>query len=120
MKVKYQFWNASRAVRLPIAKAVTDQSQLLDRLIKELTTMTSLQGKVAVVTGGNREIGVAMAEALARAGAAVVIAYHPAPDLAEAAATRIRAAGGQALHGEWSHADDRRRLDDGRARAVGM
>ena len=31
--------------------------------------MTSLQGKVAIVTGGNREIGAAMAQALAGAGA---------------------------------------------------
>jgi NAD(P)-dependent dehydrogenase (short-subunit alcohol dehydrogenase family) len=59
--------------------------------------MTSLQGKVAIVTGGSREIGVAMAEALARAGAAVIISYHAEPELAEAAIARIRAAGGQAL-----------------------
>ena len=59
--------------------------------------MPSLQGKVAIVTGGSREIGVAMAETLAGAGAAVVIAYHGEPELAEAAVARIRAAGGQAL-----------------------
>lgn len=58
--------------------------------------MTSLQGKVAIVTGGNREIGAAMAQALASAGAAVMIAHHGAPDLAEAVVTRIRAAGGRA------------------------
>lgn len=59
--------------------------------------MTSLQGKVAIVTGGSREIGVAMAEALAGAGAAVVIAHHAEPELAEPAVKRIRKAGGQAL-----------------------
>ena len=59
--------------------------------------MTSLQGKVAIITGGSREIGVAMAEALAAAGAAVVIAHHAEPELAEPAVARIRAAGGQAL-----------------------
>jgi 3-oxoacyl-[acyl-carrier protein] reductase len=59
--------------------------------------MASFQGKVAIVTGGNREIGAAMAEALAGAGAAVVVAYHGALDLAEAVVARIRAAGGQAL-----------------------
>jgi 3-oxoacyl-[acyl-carrier protein] reductase len=58
--------------------------------------MTSLQGKVAIVTGGNREIGAAMAQALAGAGAAVVIAHHGAQALAEAVVARIRAAGGQA------------------------
>jgi 3-oxoacyl-[acyl-carrier protein] reductase len=59
--------------------------------------MTSLQGKVAIVTGGSREIGAAMAQALAGAGAAVVIAHHGAPELAEAVVARIRAAGGQVL-----------------------
>lgn len=59
--------------------------------------MTSLQGKVAIVTGGSREIGIAMAEALAGAGAAVVIAHHAEPELAEIAVARIRASGGQAL-----------------------
>jgi 3-oxoacyl-[acyl-carrier protein] reductase len=59
--------------------------------------MTSLQGKVAIVTGGSREIGTAMAESLAGAGAAVVIAYHAEPELAEGAVARIRAAGGQAI-----------------------
>lgn len=59
--------------------------------------MTLLQGKVAIVTGGSREIGAAMAEALAHAGAAVVIAHHAAPELAEGVVARISAAGGQAL-----------------------
>jgi 3-oxoacyl-[acyl-carrier protein] reductase len=59
--------------------------------------MTSLQGKVAIVTGGSREIGATMAEALAGAGAAVVIAYHGEPGLAAALVGRIHATGGQAL-----------------------
>ncbi|MBV9280462.1 MAG: SDR family oxidoreductase [Chloroflexi bacterium] len=59
--------------------------------------MTSLQGKVAIVTGGSREIGAAMAETLAAAGAAVVVAHHADPELAEGVAARIRAAGGRAL-----------------------
>lgn len=59
--------------------------------------MGALQGKVALVTGGSREIGVAMAEALASAGAAVVLAHHTEPELAKPAVDRIRAAGGQAL-----------------------
>ena len=61
-----------------------------------MTAMTPLQGKVAIVTGGSREIGAAMAEALAGAGAAVVIAYHGAAEQAEAVVARIRLAGGQA------------------------
>ena len=59
--------------------------------------MGSLQGKVAIVTGGSREIGIAMAEALAGAGAAVIIAHHAEPERAEVAVERIRAARGQAL-----------------------
>jgi 3-oxoacyl-[acyl-carrier protein] reductase len=59
--------------------------------------MTSLQGKVAIVTGGSREIGAAMAQALAGAGAAVVVAHHAEPDLAERVVARIRTAGGQAF-----------------------
>ena len=57
----------------------------------------SLAGKAAVVTGASREIGAAMAEALAARGAAVVVAHYREPELAEAVAARIRAAGGQAL-----------------------
>lgn len=59
--------------------------------------MTSLQGKVAIVTGGSREIGTAMAETLADAGAAVVLAHHAEPELAEAVVARIRASGGHAI-----------------------
>jgi 3-oxoacyl-[acyl-carrier protein] reductase len=59
--------------------------------------MTSLKGKVAIVTGGSREIGAAMSEALAGAGATVVVAHYGAPELAGAVVARIHAAGGQAL-----------------------
>jgi NAD(P)-dependent dehydrogenase (short-subunit alcohol dehydrogenase family) len=57
----------------------------------------SLQGKVAIVTGASREIGAAMAEALAHAGAAVLVAHYAEPERAEAVAARITAAGGRAL-----------------------
>jgi NAD(P)-dependent dehydrogenase (short-subunit alcohol dehydrogenase family) len=56
-----------------------------------------LQGKVAIVTGASREIGAAMAEALAGAGAAVLVAHYGEPALAEAVVARITAAGGRAL-----------------------
>ena len=70
--------------------------------------MTSLHGKVAIVTGGSREIGAAMAHTLADAGAAIVIAYHGAPELADAVANRIHAAGGHAL----THQADLSRVPD--------
>ena len=56
----------------------------------------NLSGKVAVVTGGGRGLGKAMAAGLAEAGAAVVVASRTQADV-EASAAEIRAAGGQAL-----------------------
>lgn len=55
-----------------------------------------LQGQVAVITGASRGIGPAIAEALAGAGAAVVLAARSEPDL-ETVAQRIQDAGGAAL-----------------------
>jgi 3-oxoacyl-[acyl-carrier protein] reductase len=74
--------------------------------------MIALEGRVAIVTGGSREIGAAMAEALASAGAAVVVAHHAEPDLAEATVERIRAAGGRAQteKADLSSVADNRRL----------
>jgi len=57
----------------------------------------SLRDKVAIVTGASREIGAAMAEALAGAGATVLVAHYAEPARAEAVVARIAAAGGRAL-----------------------
>jgi NAD(P)-dependent dehydrogenase (short-subunit alcohol dehydrogenase family) len=54
-----------------------------------------LAGRVAVVTGASRGIGAATAEAIADAGAHVVLAARDAQAL-DAVAERIRAAGGEA------------------------
>ena len=56
-----------------------------------------LHDKVAIVTGASREIGAAMAERLAAAGAAVLISHHGETELAERVVAGIAASGGQAL-----------------------
>ncbi len=56
----------------------------------------SLKGKVAIVTGGGRGIGQAIAFGLAKAGAKVVITSRKMEDL-EATAKEIKAAGGEAM-----------------------
>jgi NAD(P)-dependent dehydrogenase (short-subunit alcohol dehydrogenase family) len=53
----------------------------------ELARMFSLEGRVALVTGGNAGIGLAMAGALGRAGARVVLAARREGALRDAAAT---------------------------------
>jgi len=55
-----------------------------------------LDGKVAIVTGSGRGLGLAYAQELARQGAAVVVNDIDA-DAAEAAAAGIRSAGGRAV-----------------------
>ena len=55
------------------------------------------QGKVAVVTGGVRDIGRAISLKLAAEGAKVVVNYHGSHDLAQQTLDEIEAAGGQAI-----------------------
>lgn len=56
-----------------------------------------LQGKVALVTGGARDIGREIALGLAAEGAAVVVNYHGSKAGAESVVAEIRARGGKAL-----------------------
>lgn len=81
----------------------------------------SLAGKVAVVTGGGRDIGRACALRLAAAGAAVAINYHSSADGAESAASEIKAAGGKALsrQGDMTSAQDVAALVEETAGAFG-
>ncbi|MBP1883302.1 SDR family oxidoreductase [Sinorhizobium mexicanum] len=57
----------------------------------------NLQGKVALVTGGSRSIGAAIAKRLATDGAAVAITYHGSPEKAAAVVAAIKAEGGRAV-----------------------
>ena len=57
----------------------------------------SLSGRVAVVTGGSRGIGRAIALELARRGAAVVVNYNSSPDAANEVVSQIEADGGKAI-----------------------
>jgi NAD(P)-dependent dehydrogenase (short-subunit alcohol dehydrogenase family) len=56
-----------------------------------------LEGKVALVTGGSRSIGAAIAERLAHEGAAVALTYSASPDRAWSVVAAIERAGGRAL-----------------------
>jgi 3-oxoacyl-[acyl-carrier protein] reductase len=56
-----------------------------------------LSGKVAVVTGGARDIGAAVVRALAGAGAAVAVNYNSSADRANALVDEVKASGGRAV-----------------------
>ena len=59
--------------------------------------MIALEGKVALVTGGSRGIGEAIAVSLAAAGASVAVSYATQREKAENVARRIEAKGGRAI-----------------------
>jgi len=57
----------------------------------------TLTGKVALVTGGSRSLGAAIAKRLAADGAAVALTYSASPEKAADVVRAIEAAGGRAL-----------------------
>lgn len=68
----------------------------------------NLAGKVAVITGGGRDIGRACALKLAANGAAVAINYHSSSKGADSAVSEIRNNGGKAFakQGDMTSGDD--------------
>ena len=71
-----------------------------------------LKGKVALVTGGARDIGRATSLLLAKNGASVVVNYNASGDRARAVCDEIRAAGGRAVavQADVTRMEDIRRL----------
>jgi len=68
-------------------------------------TDTALTGKIALVTGGSRGIGRAIAVALGRRGARVIVNYASRADAARDTAAAVEAAGGQAAIAGFDVAD---------------
>jgi 3-oxoacyl-[acyl-carrier protein] reductase len=70
-------------------------------------SFATLEGKLALVTGGSRGIGRAIALELGRAGAEVVVAYRTGREEAEVVASEI---GGRAVEADVSDAESARAL----------
>jgi 3-oxoacyl-[acyl-carrier protein] reductase len=59
--------------------------------------MNNLKGKVAVVTGGARDIGRAISMKLAKEGAKVIVNYNSSESAAQETITEIKSLGGEAI-----------------------
>lgn len=83
--------------------------------------MNSLAGKVAIVTGGARDIGRAVSETLAAQGAKVVVNYFNTPSDGEATVASIKEAGGEAIavRGDMTKVDDVNNLVSATCNAFG-
>ena len=71
-----------------------------------MSTIRTLDGQIALVTGASRGIGRAVALALAEAGAEVVVNYSSSPDAADAVVGEITGSGGRAYALQANVADE--------------
>lgn len=83
--------------------------------------MTTLTGKVAIVTGASKGIGAGIAKLYAKAGASVVVNYASSKDAADALVAEIKGAGGKAvaIHADFSKTADIKRLFEESKQAFG-
>ncbi|MFL6626007.1 MAG: glucose 1-dehydrogenase [Vitreoscilla sp.] len=83
--------------------------------------MTTLTGKVAVVTGASKGIGAGIAKLFAKSGASVVVNYSASRDAANALVAEIESSGGKAvaIRADFSKTADIQRLFDEAKRAFG-
>ena len=80
-------------------------------MVRTVQQLFDLSGRVALVTGGSRGLGLQMAQALGEAGAQIMLSSRKAGDLEEAAA-KLKAAGIAAkwIAADCAREDDLRRL----------
>ena len=71
--------------------------QLQSNVLEKTTDVKSLEGKVAIVTGGSRGIGAEIAKVLARNGVQVAINYQNSSDKADSIVHEIEQEGGTAF-----------------------
>jgi glucose 1-dehydrogenase len=90
-------------------------------MMKEMTADFSLDGEVAIVTGGNSGIGQAVTLALAELGANVVIDYIAHPEAAEELERKIAAMGDNSIgvKADVSKVDELQRLINSAVEAFG-
>jgi 3-oxoacyl-[acyl-carrier protein] reductase len=75
--------------------------------VTDRATFGSLEGRTALVTGGSRGIGAAIARELGRAGAEVVVGFRSGAEEAEAIAGEV---GGRAVQADVANPEDAKRL----------